>query len=113
MAYQEKQLGQARENSTNPVSVYSPASGVTGIITCFSIVNTAGVEVSVRVFLDDDGATYDESTVISPGWDVDVPQNGCVQVEGFFPMNNASGNFAYRSSVANALTITVLGAEVS
>ncbi len=113
MAFQEKQLGQARENSTNAVSVYSPGADTTTIIKGFDIVNTDTVSALVRVFVDDDGTTYDESTVISPGWDVSIPPNGSITRNCFIPMNNSSGNFAYRSSVANALTITVFGAEVT
>lgn len=42
-----------------------------------------------------------------------VAADAVTQYDGFYPMNNSSGNFAYRSSVANAITITLLGAEIT
>ena len=111
MAFQEKQLGQARENSTNAVSVYSPGSGVTGIIKTIFLANTSGLDARFRLFVDDDGTTYDESTAIA--WDVDIEADQMIEIDCFVAMDNSSGNFAYRSSVANAITITVFGAEVS
>ena len=111
MAFQEKQLGQARENSTNAVSVYSPDTEVTGIIKFITIANTSGSDATVRMFVDDDGSTYDETTSIA--WDIIIPADSVWDRQVFIPMDNASGNFAYRSSVANALTITLFGAEIT
>ena len=111
MPFQEKQLGQARENSTNAVSVYSPGAGTTSIIKSIFLSNTSGANATFRLFVDDDGTTYDETTSI--GWDVDILANQMIEIDCFVPMNNASGNFAYRSSVANAITITLFGAEIT
>lgn len=108
---QEKQLGQARENSTDAVSVYSPATNVTGIIKTITISNTSGVDATFRLFQDDDGTTYDENTALF--WDIPLLANTVAQINGFYPMNNSAGNFAYSSSVANALTITLGGAEIT
>lgn len=109
MGLQEKQLGQARENSTNAASVYSPAADTTAIIKSIVICNQSGADATFRLFLDDDGTTYDESTALY--WDITIPANGSVPLDTYYTMNNSSGNLAYRSSVANALTITVFGAE--
>ena len=110
MAFQEKQLGQARENSTNAVSVYSPTSGTTVIKSIF-LANTSGADATFRLFVDDDGTTYDQSTAIA--YDVDILADQMVEIDCFIAMNNTSGNFAYRSSVANAITITLFGAEIT
>ena len=111
MAQTFKQLGQARENSTNAVSVYSPASGTETIIKTIMIANTSGASATFRLFMDDDGTTYDESTALA--WDVNLGAGEVTQFEGSYNMNNSSGNFAYRSSVANALTITLFGMEIT
>lgn len=108
MAYQEKQLAQSRENSTTAVSVYSPTSG-TSIIKNIIVTNTSGAPADLRLFLDDDGTTYDESTVLA--WDVTIAAGSIFTLDGHMGMNNTSGNLAYRSSVANALTITVFGVD--
>lgn len=111
MAIQEKQLGQARENSTSAVSVYSPASSTTAIIKSVVIGNTSGAAATFRLFVDDDGSTYDESTALY--WDVNIPADSSMQIDTYWPMNDSNGNLAYRSSVANALTITVFGLEIT
>jgi hypothetical protein len=111
MALQEKQLGQARENSTNAVSVYSPGASTTAIVKGIFVCNQSGADAQVRVFVDDDGTTYDESTAII--WDITVPADSVLDIDTFVAMNDANGNLAYRSSVANALTITVFGAEIT
>lgn len=111
MTIQEKQLGQARENSTNAVSVYSPGTNITAIIKTIVIANTSGNDATFRLFQDDDGTTYDESTALF--WDIPIPTNTTIQLDGFYPMNDSLGNFAYRSNVANALTITLSGAEIT
>jgi len=111
MAFQEKQLGQKRENSTNAVSVYSPAAEVTAIISSIRICNNTGSSRTFSLFVDDDGTTYDESTAIY--FNSPLTANETLAIDGFMAMNNSSGNLAYSSSLANAVTITVFGAEVS
>ena len=111
MAFAEKYLGQARENSIDAVSVYSPASDVTAIIRTIMLANTSGNPATCRVFIDNDGSTYDETTALA--WDIDVPLDTSLQIDGWFVMDNSLGNLAYSSSVANAITISVYGAEVS
>lgn len=111
MAFAEKHLGQARENSTNAVSVYSPPANTTGIIKTINIAEVAGGAATFRLFIDNDGTTYDQSTAIA--YDVAIGANEMIQLDGYWVIDNASGNIAYRSSVANALTITISGAEVS
>lgn len=108
MAIQEKQLAQARENSTNAVSVYSPGANETAIIKSIVICNTSGSTRTFRIFLDDDGVTYDETTALY--WDVVIDRESTTQIDTYWCMNDQNGNLAYRSSAANALTITVFGA---
>jgi hypothetical protein len=107
MANTYQQLGQARENSTNAVSVYSPGASEEAIIKSIIVANTSGADATVRIFVDDDGTTYDESTAIA--WDVTIPADSVWDFETTICMNDATGNLAYRSSVSNALTVTVNG----
>ena len=111
MAFQEQQIGQARENSTNAVSVYSPAASTTAVIKTIFVCNQSGASATFRLFVDDDGTTYDENTALY--WDVSVPANYTLKIETFVAMNDQTGNIAYRSSVANALTITMFGAKIT
>ncbi len=111
MALQEKQLAQTRENSTNAVSVYSPGANITAIIRSIIVANTSGSTAKVRIFIDGNGTTYDESTAIA--WDIVIPADNIYVDDGFHAMNDSNGNLAYRSDTANALTITVEGAEIA
>ena len=108
---QEKQLGQARENSTNAVSVYSPAASTTAIIKGIILCNTTTAAATYRVFLDDNGTTYDQSTALF--YDAPIGPNETISIDTFLAMSDATGNLAYRSSSANAITITVFGAEIT
>ena len=109
MGISYKQLAQARENSTNAVSIYSPAANTEIIIKTIMIANTTATNETFRLFMDDDGTTYDKSTSLA--YDLTVEANSTVQFDGEYTMNNQAGNFAYRSSTANALTITLFGME--
>ena len=99
------QLAQARENSTNAVSIYSPGAGET-VQAFIKIANNTAAIAAVRIFHDDDGTTYDETTALA--WDIDIDPGQILEIDKIF-MNNSSGNIAYRTSVANALTATVFG----
>ncbi len=111
MALQEKQLAQARPSGTSAVSIYSPGSGVTAIIRNITVSNTTANQVTFRIFHDDDGTTYDQSTALF--YDVTIARYSTTQITAFMSMNNSSGNLAVQSGTANALTFTVYGAEAT
>jgi len=111
MAFQEKQLTQARENSTNAVSVYSPGASTTAIIKEIWLCNTTEAEAIYSLFCDDDGTTYNESTALV--WEEALEAKGSYRIPCYIPMNDAAGNFAYKISVASAITISLFGAEIT
>jgi hypothetical protein len=111
MAFQEKQLGQARPANTTAVSIYSPGASVTGIVKNIVVCNTSGASATMRLFLDDDGTTYDETTALF--WDVQLDADSSLQLDGHWGMNDSSGNLAVRTDTNDALTFTVHGVEVS
>ena len=111
MGFTEKQLSQLRENSTNAARIYSPPISGIGIIKSITLANTSGAAAIFSLFLDDDGTTYDETTALA--WNVAIEADEMIQLDGYYPMNDSDGNFAYKSSVANAITITLFGAEVT
>jgi len=104
-----KQLGQARENSTNAVKVYSPNINIDSVVTTIVLCEQAGATATFRIFIDDNGTTYDQSTALY--YDVTLQANETLQIDTSWPMSDTRGNLAYRSSVANAITITVFGTE--
>lgn len=111
MAFQEKQLGQHRINSTTATSIYSPGASTTAIIKAIVVCNqTTGAE-TFRLFLDDNGTTYDQTTALF--YDTAIAANTTVLIDSYWPMNDANGNLATRTSTANALTFTVFGVEIT
>jgi len=110
MDLQEKQLGQLRPANTTAASLYSPAANITGIAKNLVICNTTTSTAKFRVFVDDDGTTYDETTALF--FDVILLGNQSVQIDMFTPLNDSTGNFAVRTDTNDALTFTLFGAEV-
>jgi len=111
VALTEKQLCQRRDNDTNTHAMYGPPANTIAIIRTIVIANTTGSSATIRLFLDDDGSTYDESTAMM--YDVPIPANTTIQLDGFYPMNDPDGNLAYQQGTANALTVTVFGVEIT
>lgn len=111
MAHTIQQLAQSRPSGTTAASVYSPASGEEVVIHNVIICNTSGASAKYRLFLDDDGTTYDESTALA--WDVSVGADEVGIFEVKLCMNDANGNLAVRTDTASALTFTVNGEVLS
>ena len=107
----EQQLAQARENSTDAVSVFSPAANTVAVIKNVMVCNQSGAGATFRIFMDNDGTTYSEVTAMF--YDTPIAANTTIQIDTFWAMNDSTGNLAYRSSVANALTITIFGAVIT
>ena len=108
---QEKMLGQLAPADTNAASIYSPGSNVTAVITNIFVCNVTGNTPTYRIFVDDDGSTYDATTALY--YDNATAANTTEQIRCYIPMNNADGNIAVRSSAANEITFTVFGVEIS
>lgn len=111
MALSEKHLAQARENSTSAVSVYSPPANTKTIIKNITVCNQTGATVACSIFLDNDGTTYDQSTALVYGRPIYAYDS--LILDTYWVMDNDAGNLAYQSDAANALTITLSGAEIS
>ena len=105
-------LGQSRPANTTAVSIYSPATNVVGFIKCIHICNQTGTAATCRLFIDNDGTTYDETTALE--FDKSVPANNSLQFfypDDGLPMNDDAGNLAVRTGTNSALTFTVWGYE--
>ena len=107
---QAKQLGQLRPANTTAASIYSP-TGETSVIRSIVICNTTATTAAFRIFHDDDGTTYDQTTALF--YDSPINGNETVEIDTYWPMNNSAGNLAVRTDTASALTFTVYGAETT
>lgn len=110
MATTGSQLGQARPANTSAVSIYSPAASTETRLKQLIIANTGTVAATYRVFIDDDGTTYDATTAIA--WDAPIAVGSEPQIIDLDQyMNDSTGNIAVRASVADTVTFTLSGLE--
>lgn len=110
MSIQEKQLGQLRPANTSAASLYSPPAATTWVGKNLVICNTSGAAATFRVFHDEDGTTYDETTALF--WDAPIAVDETIILTGLLAGFTDAGNVGVRSSVANAITFTLYGAEI-
>ena len=105
-----RQLGQLRPADTTAASVFSPVAGQRAEITRIYVCNQTAGALQYRVFHDEDGTTYDETTALY--FDISIPANNTV---GLFNlglwMADSSGNLGVRTSAGNGITFTVYGIE--
>jgi len=113
MGLQEKQLGQLRPADAVAASLYSIGVTVTsGIVKTIIVCNVNSAATALyRIFADDDGTTYDETTALF--YDISLGPNKSDQIDTFYAMSNSDGNLAVRTDTGNILTFTVFGVEVT
>jgi len=104
-----KQLGQLRPANTTATSIYSPASGVNTDVKTLVVCNQTAASADYRVFHDDNGTTYDETTALF--YDVTLSANATDILPLHIGMDDDSGNIAVRTDTNNALTFTLYGGE--
>lgn len=111
MAIQEKQLGQLRPANTTAASIYSPGASTTAIIKTITISNTTSSNAKYRIFVDDNGTTFDQTTATH--YDIIIPGNTTDLIDTYWVMDDSTGNIGVRTDTANAITFTVFGAEIT
>jgi len=111
MAQNLKQLGQLRPSNTTAVSLYSPAASTETMVKSIIVANTSGVPAAYRIFNDDNGTTYDETTALF--WDIVIAAVTTHTLEFNLMMDDSTGNLAVRTDTNDALTFTCYGSEVT
>ena len=111
MATTLKQLGQLRPANTTAASLYSPASATQSMIKSIVVCNTTSSAVKYRIFHDDDGTTYDQTTALF--YDISLPANSSDVIELNILMDDSAGNIAVRTDTNNAITFTCYGPEIT
>jgi hypothetical protein len=105
-----RQLGQLRPADTTAASIYSPLQGVRTNIRTIVIANTTASQASYRIFHDDNGTTYDETTALY--FDRNIPANNTDILNDLdIGMDDPDGNIGVRTNTSNALTFTIYGQE--
>lgn len=72
-----------------------------------SVVNVSGVALTVSLFWDVDGTTYDENTALL--WEKDLAAGGILQLSGTIAGYLAGEKIAVQCSVANGAVFTGVG----
>lgn len=110
MAFTEGQLAQQRNSTTTATSILANSSGRWAIKT-IKVCNTTTNEALFTMYHDEDGSTYDESTALY--WEVPVAAKETVLFDTYMCTGSQTSNVAYKTSVANALTVTLYGGNIS
>ena len=105
---QPRILAQARPNTVSAISIYSPTDQA--FIKRIWVANNGAGNSAFRLYVDDDGTTYDETTALI--WDHTLTANTYMNLEVDIPMSNSSGNIAVRLETATALTFHVWGEDI-
>ena len=109
--FAERPLGQTRPPTLNvPVSIFSPPVGVRGVTRSLIISNVAagGKAAKYSIYLDHDGATYDDTTALARNVSLGSGTTDIMPL--WLPMDNTAGNLAVETNdVANELNFTLFG----
>jgi hypothetical protein len=105
-----KVLGQSRPSDTNNANLYTCPASTETIVSTLHVANVSVNDVTFRVFVRIDGATASESNAIA--WDVPLAGNSIFAMTEGITLN-ASDVITVRSSLANAITFTLFGSEIS
>ncbi len=104
-----QQLFQSHPSDTASLSVYT--AGLQTEFTHIVICNTTGTAATYRIFHDDDGSTFDQSTALY--YDASIAANSTLRITADTINSGISikkgGQLAVRSSTASALTFTGYG----
>ena len=111
MAGSFKVLGQVRPSGTGAVSLYSPPADTDTIVSMIKCCHVGILPADVSVYLDDDGSTFSEATALH--YQVELFPGETLEVTGTITLNDPTGSIGVQSSVANAITFTIFGDEVS
>jgi hypothetical protein len=112
MAVFVKMLGQLRPANTTAAAVYTKAQDSKVWLDRLFICNTTGIDATCRVFVDEDGSTYDETTAIA--FDKVVPLDDYITInfDGKAYLDTTSGTVGVATGTNDALTFTLFGQEL-
>jgi len=105
------QLAQATPSDATAVSIFSPDRRDRFTIENIIICNTTASAARYRIFVDNDGSTYDATTAII--YDVSLAATTTDIIEVNLYMTDPAGNLAVRTNIGSALTFTVNGSDGS
>ena len=106
-----KQLGQLRPSNTTAVSIFSPTDRDRCVVRNIIICNTTSSTATYRLFVDEDGTTYDQTTAIA--YDVPLLGNTTDVWEVPIYLHDPAGSVGVQTGTGSALTFTANGEDGS
>ena len=102
-------LAQVRPSNTTAATAFTATLRTE--ITRVLVANTTGSAATFRLFHDDDGSTYDETTALI--WDNSIATGAYVDLQAYLDGSGItlmpSGTLGVRSGTGSALTFSVYG----
>ena len=108
MAFTYKEIGQGRYNNTTNNTVYTVPALTTTMIRSIRMANNTASSCTIRLFLVPNAGVADQTTCTF--YDFHMPANHTLSDDGLHILETG-GTLVFQNSVANAVTITVSGAE--
>jgi len=105
------QLGQVAPSVAMLYSLYSPAANKSAVIKTIAVCNYSAGPTTFRIFLDNDGTTYNDSTCLYN--DIPIAKKTTELIDIHQCMDNSSGNLAVYVPDINTLTFTAYGIEIT
>ena len=106
-----KQLGQVVPSDTTPLLIFSPSSRDRCVVRNIIICNVTSSTVTYRLFVDEDGTTYNTTTAIA--YDIPLAGNTTDVWEVPIYMHDPAGSVAVQTGTGSALTFTANGEDGS
>ena len=111
MAFNYKVLFQAQLANTTANNVYQPGASIRSLIKYLAVHNTHTSNVTITIYLDSDGTTYNATTQIHK---VTLAPDETFNLDVNIGMDGAdSGSIGVQASVANVVNVLGAGAEAS
>jgi hypothetical protein len=107
-----RQLAQVRPADTANTAFVNSKESTTTRIDMIIICNTSAAAAKYRIFHDDDGTTYDQTTALFYDVTLDIAESHELPDTLWLHAAN-EGNIAVRSDTGSALTFTAYGAEIN
>ena len=107
MPHTVKQLGQLRPADTTAASLWSPGAGEEIVMHTLFIANRSAVSADYTLYYDDDGAVFDDDSVIVPATTLTAGKTYVLQVQ--VSSNQSAANFGVKTSVADAINFMAFG----
>lgn len=112
MALQEQLLGQARPSAADtPEELFTVGTGETYVMKGLFITNLTSSDVIINVYADQQGTTWDDTTVIIK--DMKLPAGQFIDISTFVALANSSATVAVECDVIDGANFTGFGGVIT